>query len=868
MGNVTFNNIDSNSLDIIIQSPPTYLYPERDVETKHIPGRNGDLVIDNKCFKNVKRTYNMAVIYDPTANPITEYTTIASQVTAWLHSAKSEYVKLEDTYDPDVYRMARYSESSGFTDVCGQALTINVNFECKPQRFLKSGDRPITYTNTNGEITIENPSVYESLPLIEISGIQSDQEKILLMTTIDSDDEVVSTITLASDITKVYIDSDKQTCYTDTEDINYKVGLNGKSFPVLGAGESTITIKNYTQDSERVERYNNVIANNQNVCKAEYKSQDILISEQEEKVFIKSYDSVISSVQKGYVGMSYQAYMMQLAEKGLYASNGDTIAGMYTFQSFNKVLDSLAMQFSVLGNLSDNPGLSGAGNGYIKATQDGDTLKVYNTIKGYFMTSADKLIRLCAVNTLLAEVKTYSSLTVNYYPTTGTPGNEAINASYDDLPDWLDFEVTYSTVDGVKTPQSIAFKAKRAGTYWLDKQWTFGKAKWIYLAANSVLNEMAWSNSKRAFMPKQGISTSTAITYTYRFVDRVIRYGYGTDKETYVHVVRPASPSSGSDDLVTIKLVTNKAGYYSYQLNDNQSTRSNWVSKTANSDLVTINGTDAFEIFYLEDIPVYTDDPSYTADTGESTWPTWLNPEIISVPVGDPLNATRIKFTILEAGWYRYSYKSDDAEMYTSWVQCSANTVIDFNAHPKSSEDSFYISRIDSIPSQYTNDRCYTVNDGQPSSTPPAWITAIYTAPSDELPDGQMQYKANAAGYYKWDTNTAWMTKLQGDDLLTSGAKDTTIIYYMASMPDYPTYNLCEVSHREDSTGNPTEIIVTALADGYYRINYDSDWTYYEADDVIYEATVGEEVRVSYLEPSNDSMSNLIIKITPRWWVL
>ena len=45
------------------------------------------------------------------------------------------------------------------------------------------------------------------------------------------------------------------------------------------------------------------------------------------------------------------------------------------------------------------------------------------------------------------------------------------------------------------------------------------------------------------------------------------------------------------------------AGYYSYQLNDNPTTRTKWIFKNVNADLATLSGTDAFQVYYLKDIP-------------------------------------------------------------------------------------------------------------------------------------------------------------------------------------------------------------------------------------------------------------------------
>ena len=52
MGNLKFGDISTKDLDLVIQSPPLYDFPEKDAGTYHIPGRNGDLIIDTDSYKN------------------------------------------------------------------------------------------------------------------------------------------------------------------------------------------------------------------------------------------------------------------------------------------------------------------------------------------------------------------------------------------------------------------------------------------------------------------------------------------------------------------------------------------------------------------------------------------------------------------------------------------------------------------------------------------------------------------------------------------------------------------------------------------------------------------------------------------------
>ena len=106
MGNLKFGDIYTKDLDLIIQAPPVYNFPAKDLSTEHIPGRNGDLIIDNKCWQNVERTYSIAAVFRPNSNFIEN----AEKLIKFL-TAKKGYQRLEDSYDPnrkDILKMARF----------------------------------------------------------------------------------------------------------------------------------------------------------------------------------------------------------------------------------------------------------------------------------------------------------------------------------------------------------------------------------------------------------------------------------------------------------------------------------------------------------------------------------------------------------------------------------------------------------------------------------------------------------------------------------------------------------------------------------------------------------------------------------------
>lgn len=246
MGTVKFNGVSSEDLGVIIQSPPTYEFPEKDYTITHIAGRNGDIVMDNECYKNVERSYYFASIFRPGTGFIENSRSLVN----WLHSA-SGYARLEDSYDPEVYRMALYKESEELTNILDQVTAIHAIFECKPQRFLKSGEKIKEYAlyNDMDDIVITNPTAYNSKPLIKIVNNNRDLGNIFTITFTHESGEIYN-VTYKCSETEImpsilFYDCDKQECYTIDNDNNF-ISINkcvelSNGFPELKPGKTVIT---------------------------------------------------------------------------------------------------------------------------------------------------------------------------------------------------------------------------------------------------------------------------------------------------------------------------------------------------------------------------------------------------------------------------------------------------------------------------------------------------------------------------------------------------------------------------------------------------------------------------------------------------
>ena len=156
-----FDDIDSRNYGVYITGEAVYNAPEREVEMITIAGRNGQLALDKGRFENIEVTYPAGIYADNQA----DYAKAISDFRNALCS-KVGYQRLTDEYNVDEYRMAVYKSGLEVSSV-NSAGEFTITFDCQPQRFLMSGEAPITVSSGD---TILNPTHFESKPMLEVEG--------------------------------------------------------------------------------------------------------------------------------------------------------------------------------------------------------------------------------------------------------------------------------------------------------------------------------------------------------------------------------------------------------------------------------------------------------------------------------------------------------------------------------------------------------------------------------------------------------------------------------------------------------------------------------------------------------------------------
>jgi len=227
-----FKGKRSDEMHLTIENNVGFASPERDLEFITIPGRDGDLIIDNKRYAPVNRTIPCVLRFTKGKN-VEE---VASKIGNWLN-VDHKYHDFFWSEDPDFVYKAMYYQSFNLQRVIRDYGRLVLNFKMHPIKYLKSG--LVERSVANGE-NIYNPLALPSKPIIRIVGHGNMKLKI-------NDQEVV----LSRVEEGVMIDSENQTVTSLDGRWNRSRDLVTYPFPVLEVGANVITFEADT--SSRIE---------------------------------------------------------------------------------------------------------------------------------------------------------------------------------------------------------------------------------------------------------------------------------------------------------------------------------------------------------------------------------------------------------------------------------------------------------------------------------------------------------------------------------------------------------------------------------------------------------------------------------------
>lgn len=157
---IIFNGKDLRDFSVYCNGTDTYNAPEHEYETITIPGRNGEFKRDMKRFQQIVVPYNcwIATNFDTNIKDLREYML-----------SVDGYAVLKDTYHPNTYRKAIFEGPIEVSPAMGLSFgSFTLSFNCKPERWLLSGDTAVTISSTG--TTLTNETKYIARPTLKLIG--------------------------------------------------------------------------------------------------------------------------------------------------------------------------------------------------------------------------------------------------------------------------------------------------------------------------------------------------------------------------------------------------------------------------------------------------------------------------------------------------------------------------------------------------------------------------------------------------------------------------------------------------------------------------------------------------------------------------
>ena len=228
---IVFDGESSRDHNLVVERRPDNVHAARRWETVTIPGRNGKLTLDGGSYENYTQSYE--IYLDGKHDGLPD---VASDVAEWL-SSSAGYKKLEDLYEPDVYRLAQYRGSLQLSNILNTFGKATISFDVQPQRYLKHADNLYGVQVLPGQNNwLYNKTNFNANPKIIVSTSPSSGADGVITIVHDGNTE---TITLTGIDSGTIIDSELLDCYYGST--NYNSAMSG-DFPIFEPGSTNITV--------------------------------------------------------------------------------------------------------------------------------------------------------------------------------------------------------------------------------------------------------------------------------------------------------------------------------------------------------------------------------------------------------------------------------------------------------------------------------------------------------------------------------------------------------------------------------------------------------------------------------------------------
>lgn len=170
---IWFNGKCSTDLGILVEHRPVRQIAQRRLDRIPVPGASRDIIqYQEDAWENVPQPYDIAIV--PALRHSRDLPLYARQVMEWLH-APTDYVKLSDSYDPGMFRMATYTATGEkIENMLAKFGRATITFDCDGRWFFDSGEEwwstAVSGSAEAQDLEIRNQTPYTAKPLIRVAG--------------------------------------------------------------------------------------------------------------------------------------------------------------------------------------------------------------------------------------------------------------------------------------------------------------------------------------------------------------------------------------------------------------------------------------------------------------------------------------------------------------------------------------------------------------------------------------------------------------------------------------------------------------------------------------------------------------------------
>ncbi|SDD06627.1 phage tail family protein [Peptococcus niger] len=131
-----YNGRSSREFGLRILNDMSLQIPEYDMEFIEIPGRDGDLAVDNRRYKSVERSFRCHLVLAKGQR----LDQAAVAIATWL-SGKPGYHKLLWSGEPGYFWQAIHVQGVNIVESLRQFGAVELTFRCQPGKYMAAGDR-------------------------------------------------------------------------------------------------------------------------------------------------------------------------------------------------------------------------------------------------------------------------------------------------------------------------------------------------------------------------------------------------------------------------------------------------------------------------------------------------------------------------------------------------------------------------------------------------------------------------------------------------------------------------------------------------------------------------------------------------------